>query len=75
LTFSGIPVADAILEDIVNSLNEEADVRSLWEDCGVEGLMREVGFVRELRSTDLDDTFQFQSGKVEEGLANKKIAY
>lgn len=49
--------------------------KAFWEDCGVEGLMREVGFVRELGSTDLDDTLQSQNGKAEEVLANKRIAY
>lgn len=37
--------------------------------------MREVGFVRELGSTDFDDTLQSQNGKAEEVLANKRIAY
>jgi hypothetical protein len=37
--------------------------------------MRQIGFVRELRSIDLDDNFQSQKGKVLYILANDRIDY
>ena len=41
----------------------------------MEGLIRQIGFVRELGSIDLDDNFQSQRGKVLYILANDRIAY